>query len=242
MIWVFEKARQYCPNAKLVLNDYNILNSDNATVAYLALANLLKQRGLIDVLGEQGHFLETTPMAMIKANLDKFYKTGLPVHISEYDVNILDDHEQLTKIQEQFPVLYTHPAVQGITFWGYRYGQIWREDAFLISSGGTERPALKWLKETVPGLPGGTSCVVTETEKDNKGLALYTSGSDGKITITMNQQIREIELMDLQGKLLQRFDVDSSKVAVIYSASPGIYLVRITSERNVYVKKVMIRN
>lgn len=147
VIWTFEKTREYCPNAKLILNDYNILKSDSATTAYLAIINLLKDRQLIDIVGEQGHFMEKISIATIKKNLDRLHATGIPIMISEFDINIADDKLQLAKYQEQFPLLWEHPGVQGVTLWGYKQGQIWRKDAYLVRADGTERPAMIWLKE-----------------------------------------------------------------------------------------------
>lgn len=145
VVWSFEKAREYCPNANLVLNDYNILRNDSATAAYAGIVKILKERGLIDIVGEQGHFLETTPLETIQKNLDVLASAGLPVQISEYDVNLADDNAQLQKYQEQFPIFWNHPAIEGVTLWGYRQGEIWRKDAYLIRRDGTLRPAFQWL-------------------------------------------------------------------------------------------------
>ncbi len=59
LITSFELGRQYFPSAELILNDYNILILPQFTNDYLNLINLLKDRGLIDGIGEQAHFLET---------------------------------------------------------------------------------------------------------------------------------------------------------------------------------------
>jgi endo-1,4-beta-xylanase len=149
VIRVFELARAACPDAKLHLNDYGILNDANATTRYLAIAALLKDRGLIDGICDQGHFYETTPIQTITSNLNRFAALGLPVYITEFDLNIADDTAQENRYRQLFPVIWGHPAVQGVTLWGYIQGQIWRTDAWLISSRGVERPALTWLEEYV---------------------------------------------------------------------------------------------
>lgn len=149
IIWSFETARTYCPNAKLVLNDYNILSNDSATTAYIDIIHLLKSRGLIDIVGEQGHFLETTPSAAIRRNLDRLAATGLPIHITEYDVDLADDSAQYEKYTEQFPIFWNHPGVHGITLWGYQQGHIWRKNAYLLRADGSARPAFTWLMELV---------------------------------------------------------------------------------------------
>lgn len=117
----------------------------------MEIIDLLKSRGLIDIVGEQGHFLETTPSTTIQRNLNRLASTGLPIQISEYDVDLLDDAAQLKKYQEQFPIFWKHPAVRGITLWGYNQGQIWRKNAYLLRTDGSPRPAFTWLTQFVKG-------------------------------------------------------------------------------------------
>ena len=149
VIWVFEKARQYNPNAKLHLNEYNVLGSNTTTASYINLINLLKERNLIDGIGEQGHFMESTPIKTISSNLNLLAATGLPVYITEYDVRIADDNAQLAKYQEQFPVIWENPGIRGVTLWGYMEGRIWRTEAYLLRSDGSERPAMEWLRDYI---------------------------------------------------------------------------------------------
>jgi endo-1,4-beta-xylanase len=49
-------------------------------------------------------------------------------------------------------VFWEHPAVKGITLWGFRPG-LWRdkEHANLVREDGSERPALQWLRRYVGG-------------------------------------------------------------------------------------------
>lgn len=151
MIWSFEKARQNLPNAKLILNDYDILKSNTATTNYLTIINLLKDRGLIDGIGELAHFLETTSLSTIQANLDRLTATGIPVYISEFDINIADDASKKARYEQLFPVFWNNAAVKGVTLWGYKQGSIWRPDAYLVRTDGSEQPALTWLKSFVAG-------------------------------------------------------------------------------------------
>jgi hypothetical protein len=57
------------------------------------------------------------------------------------------DQFQLQEYQRIFPALWEHPAVEGITLWGWRVG-MWRtaQEAYLIRPSGHERPALEWLR------------------------------------------------------------------------------------------------
>jgi endo-1,4-beta-xylanase len=149
VIWCFKKARQYCPDAKLHLNEYRILNSTETTDQYLTIIDTLQSRGLIDGIGLQGHFIEDADTAVMRSNLDRLAETGLPIYVTEYDVNIADDTLQYLKYREQFPVIWEHPGVAGVTLWGYIQGRIWRKDSYLIMKDGSKRQSMKWLSEYV---------------------------------------------------------------------------------------------
>jgi endo-1,4-beta-xylanase len=155
--WViksFELARKYFPNSKLLINDYSITNDSNATTRYLEIIKLLQDRGLIDGIGDQAHAFSTTepaPMKTHRANLDRLAATGLPIYISEFDLDGNDDPVQLANYQRVFPVFWEHPAVKGITLWGYHQNTQWRraQGDWLIYSNGAERPAMVWLQAYV---------------------------------------------------------------------------------------------
>ena len=154
--WViksFELARKYLPNTKLLINDYGIINDNASTTSYLYIINLLKDRGLIDGIGVQGHrfALENADTTTLKNNLNKLGATGLPVYITELDLGNLgnsgnaNDTQQLTLYRKIFPILWKNPAVKGITLWGYVEGEMWQTTCFLVRSDGTWRPAMTWL-------------------------------------------------------------------------------------------------
>lgn len=231
VIWAFEKARATFPNAKLVLNDYNVINDNSATTKYLSIINFLKDRQLIDYIGEQGHNLETTTNEMIKSNLDKLAATGLPILISEYDLNFSSDSEQRAKYESQFPVLWGHYGVHGVTLWGYRQGQIWRTDAYLVRTDGTARPALDWLKTYVKENVGGTFCLTTgvEDQKNDAALNVYPNPSNGEVNIVSSCEFR---VSDLHGRILKTGSGSQS-----VQLAPGLYLVRSSSQ----TKKILIR-
>ena len=153
MIWCYQQARTACPNAKLLLNDYDIVDSNANTTAYLGIISLLQARGLINGIAEQGHGLESTDLSTIQYNLGRLAATGLPVYISELDLNIADDTAQLDRYAALFPIFWTDPAVKGVTLWGYIQNETWQPNAYLLRSDGSERPALTWLKNYVAVAP-----------------------------------------------------------------------------------------
>jgi GH35 family endo-1,4-beta-xylanase len=159
VIKAFEMAREHFPRAQLILNDYQILHLPEFTADYLEVIGLLQERGLVDAIGVQAHFLERTDAAMVNANLDTLAGTGLPIYVSELDLNLADDAHQANVMRDLFPVFWEHPAVVGVTHWGHLEGSTWRPDAWLIRSDGSRRPALDWL---VCYLGGGSECPVPE--------------------------------------------------------------------------------
>ena len=154
--WVitsFELARQYFPNAKLELNEFSVENDGNAMARYIEIVHLLQARGLIDAVGVQGHAFSTrnTPAATLTANIDLLAATGLPIYITELDVDGLSDEVQSAEYQRVFPVFWENPAIRGVTLWGFRIGH-WRtaQGAYLVLDNGAERDAMVWLKGYVP--------------------------------------------------------------------------------------------
>ncbi|MCX6133185.1 MAG: endo-1,4-beta-xylanase [Ignavibacteriales bacterium] len=182
VITAFTWARQYCaPGVKLILNDYNILGNTTSTTNYLTIINLLKDRKLIDGIGVQGHYFEfrsrvgTTGyvynLADIKSNLNRLTATGLPVYITEFDVDEPVDSDQLAQYMIYFPIFWTNPSVKGITFWGYVDDDVWTSypDTYLLYANGRSRPAFQWLQTyiTIPVPPALMSPVsVNGTPRD----------------------------------------------------------------------------
>ncbi|MCX7797169.1 MAG: endo-1,4-beta-xylanase [Melioribacter sp.] len=151
--WVinaFKLAREIFPKkTKLMINDFNIVNSTSNTSQYLKIIRLLQKENLIDAIGVQGHAFSTATATVniMRRNLDSLASTGLPIYVTEMDIDGPTDDVQLNEYKRVFPTLYEHPGVKGITLWGWRPG-LWRNEqrAYLINPDGSERPALVWLR------------------------------------------------------------------------------------------------
>lgn len=160
--WVvksFELARLYFPDAQLVLNDYQILILENFTNDYMAVVDVLQARGLIDGIGLQAHFLERAEIAAVASNLEIIASRGLPIYISELDVDFADDARQANRLRDLFTAFWDNPAVVGVTHWGHLQGDIWRSNAYLIRSDKSLRPSMEWLQCFYGG---GTDCLVPD--------------------------------------------------------------------------------
>jgi endo-1,4-beta-xylanase len=174
----FRLARHYFPNTKLMLNDVAITGQTASTDEYLKIINALKRENLIDVIGLQAHAFEFEPaatnvpsipghpyvpqddMRVHKANLDRLAATGIPIDITELDLDgqavngVAGDEMQLRYYRNVFPTFWEHPAVRGVTLWGWRAPNHWRnaQNAPIANSNGTLKPAGAWLFDYVNGV------------------------------------------------------------------------------------------
>jgi endo-1,4-beta-xylanase len=149
IVQAFEWADQYCPNAILMLNDYNTIEYGNDNSHFIDIVKAIQAAGApIDAVGVQAHAAHDVPTNTVKMFLDNIAsETGLPIYVSEYDIDEANDDVQRQVMEEQFTMFWTHEDVAGITLWGYIEGQTWLDDSGLMSSGGQQRPAMTWLMD-----------------------------------------------------------------------------------------------
>jgi GH35 family endo-1,4-beta-xylanase len=173
----FQIARKYCPNAILILNDYNVLSWD--TDKFVTLATPVIAAGVVDALGAQSHGLADRPLSETTSKLNQIAALGLPIYISEYDIEKTDDQAQLQVMQQQFPLFYNHPSVEGITLWGYVVGKTWRDGTGLIQENGTPRPAMTWLMNYLSSAKSSSSqrSLVSSSRSSQSSLITVSSSS-----------------------------------------------------------------
>lgn len=154
ILQAFRMAHQRWPNAILIYNDYNNLEQSSTLDWTVKLAAAAKAANVpLDAIGCQAHGLSGMNGTTLKSNLDKMAATGLPIFISEYDIASADDNTQANKMKDHIPVMWNHPAVAGITIWGYVNGSTWISNSGLIQSNGTERASMTWLKTYIAENP-----------------------------------------------------------------------------------------
>lgn len=160
-IWLFEQGRSIFPNTKLVLNDYGLEGDRNAINEQLKLFKVLRDRGLVDGFGTQAHCfnVDRTSADTLKAHLDLMATAGIPIFVTELDMNggirgnQTNDSAQLVSFKKVIPVYWKHPSVAGITLWGYIQGSTWMSGTGIVSKSGEENPSMKWLKTYMSGQP-----------------------------------------------------------------------------------------
>lgn len=185
-IAIHQLARLYAPNAVLIANDYTILSNNSNTQTMTNKVAILNNAGVIDAIGCQSHFLETVPGADLTQRLTTLASSGLDVFITEYDVNEPNDVLQRAIYQDQFPAMWEHPAVKGVTLWGY-IQPMFRINGWLYNpTTNTERPALVWLKgyfnTTIPP-PSSLNEFRLENKARGKWLQNLTTPDSSNSTI-----------------------------------------------------------
>jgi GH35 family endo-1,4-beta-xylanase len=143
---IFRRARQLDPSLRLDINDYgDMANPSQSHIdGYIAWVQYLKDHGApVDVVGLQCHFGQflRSPDDCL-AMLDRFAAFGYPLHVTELDINMPDEVAQADYMRDIMTVLYSHPAVEKITLWGFWEGchwlpkaALWRTDWSIKASG-----------------------------------------------------------------------------------------------------------
>ncbi len=133
--WMFKRAHELDPDAKLFVNEFNILSVDKdfndvQTDEYVAhIRWLIDQGAPIDGVGIQGHIWREDVLSkpqVLKERLDKVAALNLPIWISEFDVADDDETSCADKLELVYRTAYSHPAVEGIVMWVVWAGNSWR--------------------------------------------------------------------------------------------------------------------
>jgi len=227
--WIFKAftmARTRWPNAILIYNDYNNCEYSGEVNWTVDLITKAKANNIpIDAIGCQAHDAYKLTTATVKSNIDKLAATGLPIFITEYDIGQTDDATQLSIMKEQFTMFWTHSKIVGVTYWGYVTGSTWRTGTGLMSSSGTERPALTWLKDYVKNNPNPANDFPGLLKLGTVGT-LSPNAATRQATAVRNDR-KHVEVFDLQGRTAKPFYVNSQTIPVSSMvSSQGNYVVK----------------
>ena len=133
--WMFRRAHEIDPGARLFVNDFNILSVDQdfeavEVDAYIRqIQELLRQGAPIHGVGVQGHIWGEPLLAhpeRLKDRLDKLATLGLPIWITEFDSAEESEAANAEILDLVYRTAYSHPAVEGILAWVFWAGNSWR--------------------------------------------------------------------------------------------------------------------
>ena len=154
-IWV----KQVDPEARLYLNDYDILTGNRLNDYIKHIRGLLDEQAPIDGVGVQGHLHgDSFDAAKLRHALDTLAKEGLPICITEVnvpgqrsrvyrhrDVKLTQEQEQAkaAALTEYYRICFAHPTVKGILMWGFWERANWIPQSSLYLRDWTPTPAAK---------------------------------------------------------------------------------------------------
>ena len=149
----FRIAKSHAPDARLFLNDHGIFTagdrwSPHQQHFFETAQQLLEASATLEGLGMQGHFGATlTAPPRLWAILDRYAELGLPIKVTEFDVNI-DDPEVLADYTHDFTTaVFAHPSVDGLLTWGFWAGAHWKPQAAHLNPDFTSRPHVLVLQD-----------------------------------------------------------------------------------------------
>lgn len=132
---VFRWAHEADPSAKLFYNDYDAEEMNKKSDAIYAMAKDFKKRGVpLDGIGFQAHvslkFDDPAKLASFAANLERFAKLGLELHITELDVRLTDSNPASLTAQaklygEVTTLCVQRPACKLVQTWGFTDKHSW---------------------------------------------------------------------------------------------------------------------
>lgn len=151
MVEWFKLARKGEPHARLFLNDYTMFHSEEASNSFFETARYLVNEGApINGIGEQAHIGGTPPgIPLILKRLDKFATLGLPLIITEFDINSNDDDFKARYLGDFVTAVFSHPSTTGLLQWGFWEGQHWFPVAALWNKDWSIRPHGKVFTDLV---------------------------------------------------------------------------------------------
>ncbi len=148
-------AREAAPDAKLFVNDFDILSrpgSGNPKLDYyLELIERFKKNEIpIDGIGLQSHFVGSlTPINQVVELLDTFYKAGVDVQITELTVNIPDEQTQADYIRDFITAVFSHPSTDLVQTWGFWEGYMFEPEAAMFRKDWSPKPLADTFRKLV---------------------------------------------------------------------------------------------
>ena len=161
----FEMARQGNPAAKLLINDYM---TDQKYVELIEKLVDTDGKPLYDIIGIQSHMHGGTwTNEQLWETCDRFAKFNVPIHFTELTVlsgsekfdwdtrkslatTPEGEQKQTAEVERIYTMLFSHPAVEAITWWDLSDQGAWMQvPSGLIHGDMTPKPAYDALKKLV---------------------------------------------------------------------------------------------
>ena len=158
----FKKAD---PDARLFLNDYDILTGNRLDDYIKHIRGFLDQGVPFAGIGVQGHLHgESFKPEALQNALNELGKIELPICVTEFnipgqrsrfmrqrDLKLTEEQEQAKaeSIVEYYRICFAHPAVEGILMWGFWEGANWIRQSSMYRRDWTPTPAADAYRDLI---------------------------------------------------------------------------------------------
>ncbi len=182
----FRAAHKGAPDLRLFYNDYLMFSGEGpgSPSQYFedTIEFLVRKGAPIGGIGEQGHFggSPASPIAVLAA-LNRFSRFGLPIQITEFDIDTADTELQVAYTRDFLTAVFSHPSVTGVLTWGFWEGRHWKPRAAFWDQTWNLRPhGAMWL-DLITRQWWTNASLITDT--DGRAMIRGFCG-DYKITVT----------------------------------------------------------
>ena len=155
-------------DARLFLNDYDILTGRRLDEYVTHIRELLAMGVPIAGIGVQGHLHEETfDRDALRQALDALAQFGLPVRVTEFnmpgqrslyyreeqfrahELTAAEEEAKARELADYFRICFAHPAVSGILLWGFWEGANWIPQSSLFKRDWSPTPAARAYRDLV---------------------------------------------------------------------------------------------
>ncbi len=137
----FKWAKEIDPAVRFCVNDYGIMQGKRTAEFVQSVKDMLRDGAPIGGINDQAHFSKNVPeTTKLWACLDAIGILGLPVKVTEFDIDTTDEQQQAKDTRRFYRVCFAHPAVDAIVMWGFWQGRHWRPGAALWRKDWTIKP------------------------------------------------------------------------------------------------------
>ena len=120
----FQMARNLDPQARLFVNDYDILAAGGVDVNHqnylFELTRwMLANDAPVDGVGMQGHFGSITPPALLQTIIERFSTLPVQLAVTEFDINMADEELQAEYTRDVMTMVFSQPKFTDFLMWGF---------------------------------------------------------------------------------------------------------------------------
>ncbi|MHC4117285.1 MAG: endo-1,4-beta-xylanase [Planctomycetota bacterium] len=205
------------PDARLFLNDYDILTGNRLDDYVDHIRGFLDQGVPFAGIGVQGHLHgESFEPEALQNALNELGKIGLPIRITEFNMPgqrsryMRQRNLKLTAEQEQakakaiveyYRICFAHPAVEGILMWGFWEGANWIRQSSMYRRDWTPTPAADAYRDLV----FKEWWTEVNSKADDNGRCRIRAFY-GDYSVTCGGQTKKVSLKKDKGRVVVQFE------------------------------------